>query len=126
MKVSKIIENVKELKNGYVVEEERLKQYINDLQTRILQEIVSGREGDDEIIANYPAIDQSSPSNAEVFAPASYERVYAQYCAAEIDLMYEDGDRYINDAAVFADTYRSLKRYWWQTHRQKRNYQYHI
>lgn len=125
MILSKVIEQVRELKNGSEVSDERLRQMINTVEHMILTDIVSGREGDTELLEQYGGvIDMESDGDTELFAPAPYEEIYAQYCAAQIDLLFEESERYMNDAIVYNNTYNSLKRYWWQGHRQNKRYAY--
>lgn len=126
MNLSKALEQVKALKSGYDMSEEMMISYINTVEHMVLNEIVRGREGDDEIFNNYFGVDKDSEGGTLLFVPAPYDGIYAQYCAAQIDLLDEDGDRYLNDSIVFKDTYQSFKRYWWQTHRQKPDYRYHF
>lgn len=125
MNLSKVIEQVKALKSGYEISHETLVMYINTVEQMILHDIVSGREGDAEILATFSGVNDESDGSTELFAQPPYDGVYSQYCATQIDLLAEDGERYINDSIVFKDTYNQFKRYWWQTHRQKNNYKYH-
>ena len=124
MILSKVIEQVRALKSGYEVSEEQLRRMINAAEMMILTNIVRDREGDAAVLEEYTGVDMDSEDGAELFAPAPYEDIYAQYCAAQIDLLYEDGERYLNDAAVFHDTYNALMRFWWQTHRQIKRHAY--
>ena len=112
MILSKVIEQVRALKSGYEVSEEQLRRMINVAEMMILTNIVRDREGAADVLEEYTGVDMDS------------EDIYAQYCAAQIDLLYEDGERYLNDAAVFHDTYNALMRFWWQTHRQTKRHAY--
>ena len=123
MKISKAIEQARALKSGYVLSDEQLRRYIDTAETLILSEIVNGREGDEEILSTY---EPDGSGDRELFAPKPYEDIYVQYCATQIDLLGEEGDRYINDSIVFKDSFQGLKRYWWKTHRQKKSFQYHF
>ena len=126
MNLTKAIEQVRALKNGYNVSDEQIRDYINTAEMQILTEIVSGREGDTELLNTYTGVNSGSDADAELFAPPPYDGIYAQFCAAQIDLLAEDGERYINDSIVFRDSFQGLKRYWWKTHRQKKDFQYHF
>jgi hypothetical protein len=125
MNVSKVLEQVQALKNGYDVSDETITVHMQTLENRILDEIVRGREGERIIREMYGNIDLISNPEHMLFAPPGFEDIYALYCCAQIDLMFEDTERYINDSAVFKDTYNELKKYWWQTHRQAADYKYH-
>lgn len=125
LNLSKAMEEARALKLGYEVSDEMLRSHINDCEMMILNSVVSGREGDAAVLEIYKGVDNESAPETELFAPAPFERIYAQYCAAQIDLMYEDGGRYINDAVVFRDTFAALKRHWWKNHRQIHDYYYH-
>jgi hypothetical protein len=124
MNVGKALEQIKALKHGYDVDDETLISYIDTAEHMILTDIVCGREGDDEVTEQYHGCDLDDGRDTELFAPKPFEQIYAQYAATQIDMIAEDGERYLNDLAVFRDTYLELKRYWWRTHRQKNNYRY--
>lgn len=126
MNIAKTIELTKKLKAGYEVNDEAVIDYISTAEQMVLTDIVRGREGAAEIINSYGDYDLSTNRETELFAPPPYDVLYAQYAATQIDLLAEDGDRYLNDMAVFRDTFTDLKRYWWQTHRQTKNYAFHV
>ena len=125
MNIAGVIEEVKALKTGYDLTDEQIIRFINLCEGLIMHGIVSGREGDADILLRCNGYNLDSDRETELFAPAPYDGIYAQYCAAQIDLLYEDGERYINDGAVFKNTFSDLRRWWRQGHRQKRNYGFH-
>ena len=124
MTVEKVLEQIKALKHGFDVDDETLLSYIDTAEHMILTDIVCGREDDDEVTAQYHGCDLQDGRDTELFAPQPFEQIYAQFAVTQIDLLDEDGERYLNDMAVFRDTFLELKRYWWKTHRQKKNYRY--
>lgn len=125
MTIDKVLDKVRRNKGGYDVDEETLLSYISTVESMILTEIVCGREGDSAFIEEHgDGLDQETDRSRALFAPAPYDNIYAQYCATQIDLLSEDGDRYINDVAVFRDTFLDLKRFWWRGHRQKNRHRF--
>lgn len=126
MNIAKVKEHVRALKNGYEIKDEELISYINAVEQTILTTIVRGREGEEAELENFGGYDMETAQDKELLAPDPYDVIYEQYAAAAIDMMFEDGERYMNDMAVYHNTYKELKQYWWRTHRQKRNYPYYL
>jgi len=126
MTLGKAMERVKALKLGYEVDDEALISYIDAAESMIMQDIVRGRAGEEEATANFSGYDVNTGRDTVLFAPPPFDRLYEQYAATQIDLREEESERYLNDMAAFRDTYLELKRYWWQTHRQKKRYNYHF
>lgn len=124
MTVEKVIERIQQNKGGVDVTREQLIEYIRTCEYILLQDVISGREGGDDIIDAVNSTDFYSGQNIELTAQAPFDIIYEQYAAAQIDLLTEDGDRYMNDLAVFRDTYLDFKRHWWRTHRQTESYRY--
>lgn len=126
MTVDKAIETIKAVKNGYEASDEQLLRFIETAENMILSDIVRGREGDVELTAQYGGtIDLDNYREHVLCAPKPFEDIYVQYAVSQLDLLAEEGERYLNDMAVFRDTFMDFKRYWWQMHRQKSNYNYH-
>ena len=126
MTIAKVLERIKKIKLGYELDNESLISYIDTAENMILNEIVRGREGEAVITANFGGYDVDTDVNTELFAPPGFERIYELYAATQIDLREEESERYINDMAAFRDVFLDLKRYWWQTHRQVKDYKYHM
>lgn len=124
MNIAKVIDEVKALKTGYDVGDEQIVRFINLCEALIMNDIVSGRADDDEILLNHKGYELESDRDTELFAKPPYDGIYAQYCAAQIDLLYEDSERYLNDSIVVKNTFRDLKNYWWREHRQKKNHRF--
>lgn len=125
MNIAKVMERVRALKSGYDVSDEMIISYIDAAEQMILTDIVRGREGDQSVFVEYGGYDVNTDREKELFAGAPFDVVYEQFAATKIDLLSEESERYMNDMAAFRDTFLDLKRFWWQTHRQVRNYRYH-
>lgn len=124
MTLGKVLERIRAQKLGYELDDEALISYIDAAESMIMQDIVRGREGEETV--SFSGYDVNTDRDAPLFAPSPYDRLYEQYAATQIDLREEESERYINDMAAFRDTYMEFKRYWWQTHRQKKRYKYHF
>ena len=109
MTISEVIENVRQLKNGYDVTDEQIIADINRVEMNIIYNIISGRQGDRELLA-----------------PAPYDNIYQQYCISQIDMQYEDSERYENSSAMYNNTFMELRAFWYRTHPQKKRYNFHI
>lgn len=125
MNIAKVMERVRALKSGYDVSDEMIISYIDAAEQMILTDIVRGREGDQSVFDEYGGYDVNTDREKELFAGAPFDVVYEQFAVTKIDLLSEESERYMNDMAAFRDTFLDLKRYWWQTHRQIKNYRYH-
>lgn len=125
MNIAKVMERVRAIKSGYDVSDEMIISYIDAAEQMILTDIVRGREGDQSVFDEYGGYDVNTDREKELFAGAPFDVVYEQFAATKIDLLSEESERYMNDMAAFRDTFLDLKRFWWQTHRQVRNYRYH-
>ena len=125
MNIAKVMERVRALKSGYDVSDEMIISYIDAAEQMILTDIVRGREGDQSVFDEYGSYDVNTDREKELFAGAPFDVVYEQFAATKIDLLSEESERYMNDMAAFRDTFLDLKRFWWQTHRQIKNYRYH-
>lgn len=125
MNIAKVMERVRATKSGYDVSDEMIISYIDAAEQMILTDIVRGREGDQSVFDEYGGYDVNTDREKELFAGAPFDVVYEQFAATKIDLLSEESERYMNDMAAFRDTFLDLKRFWWQTHRQVRNYRYH-
>lgn len=125
MNIAKVMERVRAIKSGYDVSDEMIISYIDAAEQMILTDIVRGREGDQSVFDEYGGYDVNTDREKELLAGAPFDVVYEQFAATKIDLLSEESERYMNDMAAFRDTFLDLKRYWWQTHRQARNYRYH-
>jgi hypothetical protein len=126
MKIYEVIENVKRLKQGCSIDEEQIIADINRVEMNIIRNITDSRENGKRIREEYGGYDIDTDRNKELIAPAPYDTVYQEFCCSQIDLQYEDSERYQNDSIVYNNTFTELKAFWYRTHRQMRKYKYHV
>lgn len=125
MTVEKVMERIKQNKSGYRCSDEQICDYITTLEHMLLTDVIRGRVGDAAAFARMDGVDFYTNRNFVLLAAPPYDVIYEQYAATQLDLLAEDGDRYMNDMLVFKSTYTDFKRDWWATHRQKHQYRYH-
>ena len=53
MTLDKVIERVRKIKSGYDVSDEDIIRYINEAEMEIISNVISNREGDNEIVGTY-------------------------------------------------------------------------
>ena len=53
MTLDKVIERVRKFKSGYDVSDEDIISYINEAEMEIISNVISNREGDNEIVGTY-------------------------------------------------------------------------
>ena len=94
MTLDKVIERVRKLKSGYDVSDEDIISYINEAEMEIISNVISNREGDNEIVGTYGNYQLDTDRGFELLVPAPYDRIYEAYCAAQIDRDYEEAERY--------------------------------
>lgn len=126
MTISEVIENVRQLKNGYDVTEEQIIADINRVEMNIIYNIVSGRQGDNEIAAAFGNYSIETDRNTELIVPAPYDNIYQQYCCSQIDLNYEDSERYEISSMLYNNTFVEFRAYWYREHPQKKRCKFHI
>ena len=124
MIIAKVIENVKRKKEGYDISDAQIIESISRIEGEIVEDVMKGREGE-EAADGFAGYDADTDRNTELIAPAPYDRIYEEFAAAQIDMLYEDAQRYEMSAGAFNETLRELRRTWWRDHRQKRNYNYY-
>lgn len=125
MKIFEVIDNVKRLKKGCEITDEQIIADINKVEATIILNICKGREEGDYIESAYGNYDISTSRDEELLAPAPYDTIYQEYCCSQIDLQYEDSERWQNDSIIFNNTYKELRSYWFRTHRQTSRHEYH-
>ena len=119
MTIQNVIDRVRLIKTGCVIDDSRVIEDINRVENYIIKDIVSKRTGD-EAAQDYGNYDEETPRDRELLAPAPYDTVYVDYCCAQIDREYEDSERYVNSMASYNNGMTQLKKWWWQNHRQKK------
>lgn len=126
MTLDKAIERVRKLKSGYDVSDENIISYINEAEMEIISNVISNREGDNEIVGTYGNYQLDTDRGFELLVPAPYDRIYEAYCAAQIDRDYEEAERYSVDMSVYNQLRQDLGAWWFKTHAQKKRYNFHI
>ena len=126
MNISKVIDNVKQIKSGYDISDEQIIADINRVEMNIILNIVSGRAGDTEIISNYGNYDITTDRSKELLVQVPYDTIYQEFCCSQIDLQYEDSERYQNDSIVYNNTLAQFRNYWYRTHSQNKRYRFHV
>ena len=101
MTLDKVIGRVRNLKSGYDVSDEDIISYINEAEMEIISNVISNREGDNEIVGTYGNYKLDTDRGFELLVPAPYDRIYEAYCAAQIDRDYEEAERYPVDMSVY-------------------------
>lgn len=126
MTLDKAIERVRNLKSGYDVSDEDIIRYINEAEMEIIRNVISNREGDNEIVGTYGNYQLDTDRGFELLVPAPYDRIYEAYCAAQIDRDYEEAERYAVDMSVYNQLRQDFGAWWFRTHAQKKRYNFHI
>lgn len=126
MTLGKAIERVRNIKNGYDVSDEDIIRYINEVEMEIIGNVISNREGDNEIVGTYGNYQLDTDRGFELLVPAPYDRIYEAYCAAQIDRDYEEAERYPVDMSVYNQLRQDFGVWWYKTHSQKKRYNFHI
>lgn len=126
MTLDKVIERVRNLKSGYDVSDEDIIRYINEVEMEIISNVISNREGDNEIVGTYGNYQLDTDRGFELLVPAPYDRIYEAYCAAQIDRNYEEAERYSVDMSVYNQLRQDFGAWWFRTHAQKKRYNFHI
>lgn len=126
MTLEKVIGRVRNLKSGYDVSDEDIIRYINEVEMEIIGNVISNREGDNEIVGTYGNYQLDTDRGFELLVPAPYDRIYEAYCAAQIDRDYEEAERYPVDMSVYNQLRQDFGAWWFRTHPQKKRYNFHI
>ena len=79
MTLGKVIERVRNLKSGYDVSDEDIIRYINEAEMEIISNVISNREGDNEIVGTYGNYQLDTDRGFELLVPAPYETVYTRF-----------------------------------------------
>lgn len=125
MTIENVIDNVKRLKQDYQVSEEQIIDDINKVEMYLLLNVVVNREGGNELAKSYGNYSLDTNRATELLVKSPYSSIYEAFCCSQIDLQYEDSERYINDSIVYKDLLQDFTNYWYRTHRQVRRYRYH-
>lgn len=125
MTIEQVIDNVKRLKRDYAVDEEQVIADINKVEMYLILNVAVNREGGNEIAKAYGNYDLQTERSKELLVPSPYDGIYEAFCCCQIDLQYEDSERYVNDSIVYKDLLSDFTAFWYRTHRQSRNNRYY-
>ena len=125
MTIEQVIDNVKRLKQDYQISEEQIIADINKVEMYLLLNVVVNREGGNELAKVYGNYSLETDRSKELLVKSPYDNIYEAFCCSQIDLQYEDSERYINDSIVYKDLLQDFTKYWYRTHRQVNRYKYH-
>lgn len=125
MTVYKVIENVRRKKAGYNIDDEFIIENINRVEMELIFRFVEGREDDTKVKANFGNYDVHTDRDKMLFANAPFDLLYETFVCAQIDLEYEDSERYQNNLIQYNKLLENFGIHWCGTHRQKRHYRYH-
>lgn len=125
MTIEQVIDNVKRLKQDYQISEEQIIADINKVEMYLLLNVVVNREGGNEIARAYGNYNLETDRSKELLVKPPYDSIYETFCCSQIDLQYEDSERYVNDSIVYKDLLQDFTKYWYRTHRQVNRYKYH-
>ncbi len=123
MRLFEVIDAVRNAKRGYEISEEEILKAISAVEKDIYLNIICGREGDEKY-SDLQEYNIETDSSTMLIAPVPYDDIYRAKVCCEIDLRYEDSERYQIDYLIYENLFKELKRFWWKTHRQKRRYNY--
>lgn len=121
MTIEQVIDNVKRLKQDYAVSDEQIISDINKVEMYIILNVAANRDGGNEIAKAFGNYNLQTDRETKLLVPAPYDGIYEAFCASQIDLQYEDSERYVNDSIVYKDLLSDFTAYWYRTHRQSRN-----
>lgn len=125
MTIDKAIENVRRKKAGYNIDDEFIIDNINRVEMDLIIRFVQGREEENEVKADFGNYDVHTDRSRILLACAPFDLMYETYVCSQIDLEYEDSERYQNDLIQYNNLLEEFGIYWCGTHRQKRHYTYH-
>lgn len=96
---------------------------LSELDGRIFEESVGGREGAPESFEGY---ELATPGTTELLAPFPYDDVYVKYLSMKIDLLNGDIVGYNNKALIFNTAYSDLSDFIVRTRRRKRVVRFNV
>ena len=124
MTINELITEVDDLKGNQFGDAQKIK-WINEVEGRILEEILKKRELDEGMeLPEFVEYDENTNMDTELLVPAPYTDLYKYYLFSMIDLNNEEYDRYQNTAVLFNNSYQQFANYWYRTHKANgiRNY----
>lgn len=125
MTIDKVIDNVRRKKAGYNIDDEFIIDNVNRVEMELITRFVEGREGDTDIKKQFGNYNVHTERDKKLLADAPFDLLYETFVCAQIDLEYEDSERYQNNLIQYNKILEDFGVYWCGTHRQKRRYTYH-
>lgn len=126
MTIGKVIDRVRSLKKGYDISDEQIIYNINNVEMNIINTIISGREDDSRIEENYGGYNIESDRSKQLLLNPPFDTLYETFCCAQIELEYEDIDRYTNLMLTYNQLLQEFTAYWYRTHRQNKRHIFHM
>lgn len=126
MTIIEVIDRIRKIKNGYEISDEDIIRYINEVEMELINNVISNRERDNEIVAKFGNYKIDTDRTFELLVSAPYDRIYESYVEAQIDIDYEEPERYAVDMSVYNQLRQEFSAWWRKTHCQKKKYNFHI
>ena len=116
MTIVELFSEFHKLRPEWVVNDEELLQYLNEIEGRIKKEIIDRHEGGEQI--NY--VPYTTSSEIVLLAKAPYDRLYLHYLEARADYTIGDTTRYHNSYAMFNEAFEAFAKQYNRTVMPKR------
>lgn len=116
MTIQDALTQLEELKPNQFGEELKIK-WLSDIEGKIYDEIISKRNGY-ENIDSY-TYDINSDYDTDLNVPDRYAMIYIYYLMAMIDFANGETERYSNSMQMFNSSYQEFVNYWYKTHTQR-------
>lgn len=94
------------------------KDWLSDLDSTVMIEIIRTHEGDEEY-SGFAGYDDGTDGSTVLLAPEPYSDMYVLWLISKIDYYNGEFDRYSNTAAEFNAKYRDFADFWNRTHTPK-------
>lgn len=109
MKIGRLIETINNLV-PHTIEESELMRFINDIDTRIHDEVFLTHNGLDAV--NFSGYGEDTDMNTELLLKSPYDNVYRWYLEAQIYMAIQETARANNAMAMFNAEYLSMMDYY--------------
>lgn len=109
MTIGRLIETINSLVPN-TIEESELMRFLNDIETRIYDEVFLTHNGLDA--ANFPGYGEDTDMNTELLLKSPYDNVYRWYLEAQIYMAIQETARANNAMAMFNAEYLSMMDYY--------------
>lgn len=109
MTIGRLIETINSLV-PHTIEESELMRFLNDIETRIHDEVFLTHNGLDAVI--FPGYGEDTDMNTELLLKSPYDNVYRWYLEAQIYMAIQETARANNAMAMFNAEYLSMMDYY--------------